>query len=75
MYEYFSWSQSVKTPTLEAEMILTGIKLRAAMLNLWILIEPHTESDFPSAALRDIFSQTGPLLLKYTKTAQEVNLL
>lgn len=75
LYEYFSWSQSVKTPALEAEMILTGIRLRAALLNLWILIESRAESDFPSAAQRDIFSQTGPLLLKYTKAAQEVNFL
>lgn len=54
-------------------MILTGIRLRSALLNLWVLIEPRVESDFPSAAQRDIFSQTVALLLKYTKTAQKVN--
>lgn len=54
-------------------MILTGIRLRSALLNLWVLIEPCVESNFPSAAQRDIFRQTVALLLKYTKTAQKVN--
>lgn len=54
-------------------MILAGISLRSALLNLWVLIEPHVESDFPSAALRDIFSQIVALLLKYTETSQRVN--
>lgn len=49
-------------------MILTGITLRSALPNLWVLIEPRVESDFSSAAWRDIFSQTVALLLKYTKT-------
>lgn len=55
-------------------MILAGIRQRPALLNLWVLIEPRVESDFPCAALRDIFSQAVALLLKY-KTAQRENSL
>lgn len=55
-------------------MILAGISLRSALLNLWVLIEPRVESDFPSAAAarRDIFSQTVTLLLKFTKTSHQI---
>lgn len=48
--EHLSWSQSVQTPALEAGMILTGIGLRSALLNLWVLTQPRVESEFPSAA-------------------------
>lgn len=47
-------------------MILAGIRLRSALLDLWVLMEPCVESDFPSAACGGIFSQTVELLLKYT---------
>lgn len=67
----FSWSQSVQTSALEAELILAGIKLRSALLSLWVLIEPRVESDFPSAAWRDIFSQTVALLLHVLQDSTE----
>lgn len=64
----------MQTPALEAGMILAGISLRSAPLNLWVLIEPRVESDFASAAAarRDIFSQTVALLLKFTKTSHQI---
>lgn len=64
MCEYLSWSQSVQTPAPEPGMILTGINLSSALLNLLVLIDPRVESNFPYAAKRDIFSKTVALLLK-----------
>lgn len=56
--------QTLQTLTLEMKTVHTGIKLRSVLLNLWFLIGPHVESGFPSAAPKDIFSQTLVHLLK-----------
>lgn len=42
--------------------IHTGLKLRSALQNLWVLIGPHVESGFPSLAPKYIFSQSVVLL-------------
>lgn len=72
---YFSLSQSEQIPALEARMALTGIRLRSALLNLWVLIQLCEESDFPLAAHRDIFNLTVALLLKYETAQKKTSLI